>query len=73
MENDRWVGSREAAKFIGCSQRHLTERLRRREGFPAAATLSSGGRDFRWRLSELDEWMESTRKKKVGRPRNNDA
>ncbi|WP_374425059.1 hypothetical protein [Chromobacterium sp.] len=51
------------AQYLGVSERHFSERLSLRPGFPEAFNVSSGGQrmDLRWKAKDIMSWVERQR------------
>lgn len=53
--NDGWVGIEDAAKHLGVKPVTVRDWIRKGKNIPARKI----GKQWKFRLSELDEWVES--------------
>lgn len=57
-ERVRLVDMRGAASLVGYKSPDMVPRLIERDGFPAPV-IGGNGADYRWRVSDIDAWVEN--------------
>jgi hypothetical protein len=61
-----WLNKYEVGLFIGYAPRYVAETLMKDPSFPVPA---SHGKTLLWKAGEIEEWMQSRRRPRVGRKR----
>jgi len=53
--NDKWIGIKEAANYLGVNKDSIRNWIKQNKGIPAHKI----GRLWKFKRSELDEWVKS--------------
>lgn len=59
-QNECWIGIEQAAQYLGVKPSTIRDWIRNNNGIPAHKV----GKMWRFKISDLDEWVKSDKKKK---------
>ena len=55
VQNEKWISVEDAAEYLGVKPATVRERIRKKQDMPAHKV----GKQWKFRCSELDEWIQS--------------